>query len=90
MECPQVKFKANCNKNWGKWLNMQAIPLVFSKPLKILPARGNCKCIHEKSYSKEYKTKLECRKVICRANHSKIWAHLVWSLCGVDHSRAWN
>ena len=22
------------------WLNMQAVPLVFSKPLKILPARG--------------------------------------------------
>lgn len=34
----------------------------------------------KKSYSKEYKTKLECRKVICGANHSKIWAHIVWSL----------
>ena len=22
------------------WLNMQALPLVFSKPFKVLPARG--------------------------------------------------
>ena len=40
MECSKVKFKANCNKNWGKGLNMQAVPLLFSKPPKILPIRG--------------------------------------------------
>ena len=67
---------------------MQAVPLACSKPPKILPAGGTkactkpnfknneCKCIHEKSDSKECKTKLECRKVKCEANCSNNWAKL--------------
>ena len=61
---------------------MQAVLWVFSKPPEILPARGlrldnkktKCKCIHEKSDSKEWKPNLEFRKVRCGANHSKNWA----------------
>ena len=40
MECQIVKCKADCNKNWASWLNMQAVLQLFSKPSKILPARG--------------------------------------------------
>ena len=41
MECQKVKCKANCRIKIGQsQLNMQAILQVFSKPLKILLARG--------------------------------------------------
>ena len=37
MECQKVKCKADCIKNWA---NVQALLQVFSKPPKILLARG--------------------------------------------------
>lgn len=48
------KFSANCTKKLGK-LNMQAVPVVFSEPCKILPAWGprpskQIKCIHDKKW----------------------------------------
>ena len=68
MECQKVKFKANCSKNWAKSIKILICKLylllvVFTKPLKILPAKGTrpnkkykYKCTLIKSDSKECKT----------------------------------
>ena len=83
MECQIVKCKAGCNEIGQTWLNMQAVLQVFSKPPKILPARGLRLNKKEKmsmysweSDSKECKTDLESRKVKCGANRCKNWAKL--------------
>ena len=63
MECQKVKCKANCRIKIGQsQLNMQAILQVFSKPLKILLARGYRLYKREKNVN-VFMKKVECRKV---------------------------
>ena len=54
MEC-QVNFQQTVPKTGQRRLNMQAVPVVFSEPSKILPAWGprpskQIKCIHDKKW----------------------------------------
>ena len=59
MECQKVKCKANCRKKIEQsQLNMQAILQVFSKPPKILLARGH------RLYKREKKVNVFMKKVI--------------------------
>ena len=63
MECQKVKCKANCRIKIGQsQLNMQAILQVFSKPPKILLARGYRLYKREKNVN-VFMKKVECRKV---------------------------
>ena len=71
MECQKVKCKADCRIKIGQsQLNMQAIlkyflSLLRSYRLKVIDyiREKKCKCVHEKSDSKDCKTNIECRKV---------------------------
>ena len=38
MECQEVKFKADFNKNWAKSIKYASCSSSISKPPKILPA----------------------------------------------------
>ena len=79
MECQKVKCKANCRIKIGQsQLNMQAILQVFSKPPKILLARGY-RLYKRKKNVNVFMKKVECRKVKW-SNHSKNWANLT-KLC---------
>ena len=40
MECQEVKFKADFNKNWAKSIKYASCSSSFPKPPKIQPARG--------------------------------------------------
>ena len=63
MECQKVKCKANRRIKIGQsQLNMQAILQVFSKPPKILLARGYRLYKREKNVN-VFMKKVECRKV---------------------------
>ena len=63
MECQKVKCKANCGIKIGQsQLNMQATLQVFSKPPKILLARGYRLYKREKNVN-VFMKKVECRKV---------------------------
>ena len=76
----KVKFIENCRKNWVKSTKYASWSVVFSKPLKIPPARGTrsnekkCTFTLVKNDSNECKTNSECRKVKCGANHNKNWS----------------
>ena len=68
MECQKVKCKANFGIKIGQsQLNMQAILQVFSKPPKILLARGY------RLYKRERKVNVFMKKVIPRS------IKLIWS-----------
>ena len=40
MECQELKFKADFNKNWAKSIKYASCSSSFPKPPKIQPARG--------------------------------------------------
>ena len=68
MECQKVKCKADCRIKIGQsQLNMQAILQVFSKPPKILLARGY------RLHKKEKNLNIFMKKVILRS------VRLIWS-----------
>ena len=68
MECQKVKCKVDCRIKIGQsQLNMQATLQVFSKPPKILLARGY------RLYKKEKNLNIFMKKVIPRS------VRLIWS-----------